>query len=152
MRFEKNLSEISQKYVRFFFSTLYIVGSIFEIKNSLLFHFGDYFLVPKTPGFSDWQNVCQELVMLNYIKWPAKYLWTKHMPGIGFIDKSICQDQVCWYQVSALWLWTKHMPGIGFIDKSVCQDQVMLISSVSIVIMNKTYARDRFCWQKVCQK
>ena len=45
MRFEKNMSD--------FFSTLYIVGSIFEIKNSLLFHFGDYFLVPKTPGFSD---------------------------------------------------------------------------------------------------
>ena len=99
---------------------LYIVGSIFEIKNSLLFHFGDYFLVPKTPGFSDWQNVCQELVMLNYIKWHSIY--------------------------------EQNMPGIGFIDKSICQDQVMLISSVSIVIMNKTYARNRFCWQKVCQK
>ena len=28
-------------------------SALVEIKNSLLFHFGDYFLVPKTPGFSD---------------------------------------------------------------------------------------------------
>ena len=37
------------KICEIFYSTLYIVESIFEIKNSLLFHFGDYFLVPKTP-------------------------------------------------------------------------------------------------------
>ena len=28
-------------------------SALVEIKNSLLFHFGDYFLVPKTPGFID---------------------------------------------------------------------------------------------------
>ena len=40
------------------------------------------------------------------------------------------------------WL-TKYMPGIGGVEP---------YQVASIVIVNKTYARNRFCWQNICQE
>ena len=62
------------------------------------------------------------------------------MPGIGYVDHS---RPTYYMPVIGLVLLTKRMPGIGFVDDLHVSRRPTYMQLTDIV--NKTYARNRFC-------